>query len=134
MFHSTCMVSEFKNKYYLQMQIRVQKNWFNCEFSNWLFFITENESSQISSDESTTAQTSSEIASSSEFQKCLDRATDLSQRIRDLSSKIKGIENAKNTNYKNSENRLSRRQSFMIRRIFEKYADIIGMHYILCIQ
>ena len=95
--------------------------------------MAENESTQFTSEESTINRVSSENESSSEFQKCINRATDLSRRIRDLSSKIEEIENAKNTNHKNSKNRLSRRQSFMIRRIFEKYADIIGMHYILCI-
>ena len=99
-----------------------------------MIFITENESLQLPSDESTTAQISSDNESSSEFQKCLNRAMDLSQRIRDLSSKIEENENARDTSHSNSKKRLSRRQSFMIRRIFEKYADIIGMHYILCVQ
>jgi len=74
----------------------------------------------------TIAQTNSENDSSSEFQECLDRAEDLSRRIRALSPKSETNENTNETSRVDSNQRLSRRQSVMIRRIFEKYSDIIG--------
>merc|ERR1711872_67249 len=73
----------------------------------------------------TIAQTNSENDSSSEFQECLDRAKDLSRRIRALSPKSETNENTNETSRVDSNQRLSRRQSVMIRRIFEKYSDII---------
>ena len=74
----------------------------------------------------TIPQTNSENDISSEFQECLDRAEDLSRRIRALSPKSEINENTNETSKSDSKQRLSRRQSFMIRRIFEKYSDIIG--------
>ena len=59
---------------------------------------------------------------SSEFQRCLDRAEELSSRIRALSSKPDVDTNTLERFQKNDNSR----QSVMIRRIFEKYADIIG--------
>jgi len=73
----------------------------------------------------TIAQTNSENDSSSEFQECLDRAEDLSRRIRALSPKSETNKNTNETSRVDSNQRLSRRQSVMIRRIFEKYSDII---------
>ena len=74
----------------------------------------------------TTAQTNSENDNSSEFQECLHRAEDLSRRIRALSPKSEINENTNEISRVDSNQRLSRRQSVMIRRIFEKYSDIIG--------
>ena len=73
-----------------------------------------------------TAQTASENDITSEFQECLNKADDLSRRIRALTPNSEKNENTKETNNWNSNRRLSRRQSVMIRRIFEKYSDIIG--------
>merc|ERR1712198_828411 len=73
----------------------------------------------------TITQTNSENDSSSEFQECLDRAEDLSRRIRALSPKSETNKNTNETSRFDSNQRLSRRQSVMIRRIFEKYSDII---------
>ena len=73
-----------------------------------------------------TAQTASENDITSEFQECLNKADDLSRRIRALTPNSVKNESANETNNRNSSRRLSRRQSVMIRRIFEKYSDIIG--------
>ena len=93
-----------------------------------VIFVAEKEDVNIENpnNNQTIAQTNSENDSSSEFQECLDRAEDLSRRIRALSPKSEINENTNETSKSDSNQRLSRRQSVMKRRIFEKYSDIIG--------
>ena len=93
-----------------------------------IIFIKEKEDVNLKNPDrhSTIAQTNSEIDSTSEFQECLDRAEDLSRRIRALSPKSEINEKTNEISKVDSNQRLSRRQSVMIRRIFEKYSDIIG--------
>ena len=93
-----------------------------------IIFIKEKEDVNVKHPDGyfTIAQTNSEIDCTSEFQECLDRAEDLSRRIRALSPKSKINEKTNEKSKVDSNQRLSRRQSVMIRRIFEKYSDIIG--------
>ena len=93
-----------------------------------IIFVAETEDVKVENPDNyqTTAQTNSENDNSSEFQECLHRAEDLSRRIRALSPKSEINENTNEISRVDSNQRLSRRQSVMIRRIFEKYSDIIG--------
>ena len=93
-----------------------------------VIFVAEKEDVNVENPDNnqTIVQTNSKNDSSSEFQECLDRAEDLSRRIRALSPKSETNENTNERSRVDSNQRLSRRQSVMIRRIFEKYSDIIG--------
>ena len=93
-----------------------------------IIFVAETEDVKVENPDNhqTTAQTNSENDNSSEFQECLHRAEDLSRRIRALSPKSEINENTNEISRVDSNQRLSHRQSVMIRRIFEKYSDIIG--------
>ena len=104
------------------------KQIFATPFIRSIIFIAEKEDVKVQTQDKcqTIAQTNSENDSSSEFQACLDRAEDLSRRIRALSPKSEANENKNATSNIDSNPRFSRRQSVMIRRIFEKYSDIIG--------
>ena len=104
------------------------KQIFATPFIRSIIFIAEKEDVKVQTQDKcqTIAQTNSENYSSSEFQACLDRAEDLSRRIRALSPKSEANESTNATSNIDSNPRFSRRQSVMIRRIFEKYSDIIG--------
>ena len=111
-----------------QLYITGIKQIFATPFIRSIIFIAEKEDVKVQTQDKcqTIAQTNSENYSSSEFQACLDRAEDLSRRIRALSPKSEANENTNATSDIDSNPRFSRRQSVMIRRIFEKYSDIIG--------
>ena len=121
---STCMVSNEMHK----CQGSNLKQIFATPFIRSIIFIAEKEDVKVQTQDKcqTIAHTNSENDSSSEFQACLDRAEDLSRRIRALSPISEANENTNATSNIDSNPRFSRRQSVMIRRIFEKYSDIIG--------
>ena len=122
-----CMVSNEIHKCQGSNFTRI-KQIFATPFIRSIIFIAEKEDVKVQTQDKcqTIAQTNSENDSSSEFQACLDRAEDLSQRIRALSPKSEANESTNATSNIDSNPRFSRRQSVMIRRIFEKYSDIIG--------
>ena len=112
----------------IEFHITGIKQIFATPFIRSIILIAEKEDVKVQTQDKcqTIAQTNSENDSSSEFQACLDRAKDLSRRIRALSPKSEANENTNATSNNDSNPRFSRRQSVMIRRIFEKYSDIIG--------